>query len=76
MPAKRQHRQPRYTVDVSLRAQDIARLGAALTFRVKSADGMLGTIEIGQGGFRWKARAGKSFHRLRWGRFFERLERA
>lgn len=66
----------RYTVDVSLKAQDIARLGAALTFRVKAGEAMLGTIEIGQGGFRWKARAGKSFHRIRWGRFFERLARA
>jgi hypothetical protein len=32
-------------VDVALKAQDIARLGAALTFQVKSGDAMLGTID-------------------------------
>jgi hypothetical protein len=69
-------RKPRYTVDVSLKAQDIARLGAALTFQIKSGDAMLGTIVIGQGGFRWKARSGKFFRRISWGRFFERLQSA
>ena len=37
MAARRTRRKPRYTVDVELQAQDIARLGAALTFRVKRA---------------------------------------
>jgi hypothetical protein len=76
MGSRTGRRKPRYTVDVSLKAQDIARLGAALTFQIKSGDAMLGTIEIGQGGFRWKARSGKFFRRISWGRFFERLQRA
>jgi hypothetical protein len=69
-------RKPRYTVDVALQAQDIARLGAALSFRVREGTAMLGTIQIGQGGFRWKGRSGKFFRRTSWARFFERLERA
>jgi hypothetical protein len=74
--SRTRRRKPRYTVDVSLKAQDIARLGAALTFRVKQGEVMLGTIEIGQGGFRWRGRSGKFFRRTSWARFFERLERA
>lgn len=76
MPTRYRRRKPRYAVDVSLKAQDIARLGAALTFRIKSGEAMLGTIEIGQGGFRYRARNGKSFRCIRWGRFFERLDDA
>ncbi|HEY2444726.1 MAG TPA: hypothetical protein VGI20_03200 [Rhizomicrobium sp.] len=76
MRTRTKRRNPRYTVDVALKAQDIARLGAALTFQVRSGDAMLGTIEIGQGGFRWKARSGKFFRRIGWSRFFERLQRA
>jgi hypothetical protein len=75
MRATAKRRKPRFTVDVSLKAQDIARLGAALTFQVKSGDAMLGTIEIGQGGFRWKARSGKFFRRISWARFFDRLQK-
>ncbi len=63
MAARPRRRKPRYTVDVALKAQDIARLGAALTFRIKSGEAMLGTIEVGQGGFRWKGRSGKFFRR-------------
>ena len=75
MAGKSKTREPRYEVDVSLKARDIAKLGAALTFKIRERDEMLGTIEIGQGGFRWKARSGKSFRRIRWTRLFEQLER-
>jgi hypothetical protein len=68
-------REPRYEVDVSLKARDISKLGAALTFKIREHDEMLGTIEIGQGGFRWKGRAGKSFRRIPWARLFDQLER-
>jgi hypothetical protein len=68
-------REPRYEVDVSLKARDISKLGAALTFKIRERDEMLGTIEIGQGGFRWKGRAGKSFRRIPWARLFDQLER-
>jgi hypothetical protein len=74
--ARRKSWQPKHEVDLSLKARDISKLGAAVTFRVKSAGEMLGTIEIGQGGFRWKARNGKFFRRISWARFFEKLERA
>jgi len=68
-------REPRYEVDVSLKARDIAKLGAAIGFKVHDRGEMLGTIEIGQGGFRWKGRAGKSFRRIRWTKLFEQLAR-
>jgi hypothetical protein len=75
MPRKSKSREPRYEVDVSLKAHDLAKLGAAVTFKVREKDEMLGTIEIGQGGFRWKHRAGKSFRRIRWTKLFDQLER-
>jgi hypothetical protein len=74
--SRAKRRKPRYAVDVELNARDIARLGAALTFRVRTGEAMLGTIQIGQGGFRWKGRSGKFFRRTSWQSFFERLERA
>jgi hypothetical protein len=43
---------------------------------VKQGEAMLGTIQIGQGGFRWKGRSGKFFRRTSWANFFDRLERA
>src|SRR5271169_3226325 len=45
---------PKHTVDISLHASDLAKAGAAVTFRVHSREGLLGTVEIGQGSFRWK----------------------
>ena len=71
--APRRPRRPRYEVDVSLKARDITKLGAGLTFKIHDRGEMLGTIEIGQGGFRWKGRSGKYFRRKSWRRFFEQL---
>jgi hypothetical protein len=76
MVRKRKSWQPRHVVDVELKAQDLAKLGAAITFTIKSDEAMLGTIEIGQGGIRWKARNGKRFRRIRWPNFFDHLEQA
>lgn len=75
MAARAKRYQPKHVVDLTLKAEDIARLGAAVTFRVRSRGDMLGTIEIGQGGFRWRARSARTLHSLSWPRFFERLER-
>ena len=64
MATKRRKTAPRYAVNISLKAWDIAKAGAAVTFKVRDRDGLLGTIEIGQGTFGWKnARRKKGFKR-------------
>ena len=69
--AKRSRRlSPRYTVDIWFKAQDIPKAGAALTLEVHDRDGMLGTLEIGQGTFGWRGgRMKKGIKRLPWERF-------
>lgn len=58
---------PRYAVNVSMQAWDIAKAGAAMSLRVRGRNGLIGTIEIGQGTFGWKsARAKSGFLRLPW----------
>lgn len=58
---------PRYAVNVSMQAWDIAKAGAAMSLRVRGRNGLIGTIEIGQGTFGWKsARAKSGFRRLPW----------
>ena len=51
MATKRRKTAPRYAVNISLKAWDIAKAGAAVTFKVRDRDGLLGTMEIGQGTF-------------------------
>ena len=59
--------EPRYAVNVSMQAWDIAKAGAAISLRVRGREGLLGTIEIGQGTFGWKSARGKSgFKRFPW----------
>ncbi len=59
--------EPRYAVNVSMQAWDIAKAGAAMSLRVRGRDGLLGTIEIGQGTFGWKSARRKSgFKRFQW----------
>ena len=75
MARKRKSLEPRYVVDISLKAWDIAKAGAALTLRVHEHDELLGTIEIGQGTFGWKSAHGKKgFRRIAWRMFAERLD--
>lgn len=70
MTAKHLKNEPKYAVNVSLKAWDIAKAGAAITVRVRDRDGLLGTIEIGQGTFGWKGASGKKgFKRIPWRRF-------
>jgi hypothetical protein len=58
---------PRYAVNVSMQAWDIAKAGAAMSLRVRGREGLLGTIEIGQGTFGWKtARRKSGFKRFQW----------
>jgi hypothetical protein len=59
--------EPRYAVNVSMKAWDIAKAGAAMRLKVRGRDGLLGTIEIGQGTFGWKSARRKSgFRRIQW----------
>ncbi|MBI1774399.1 MAG: hypothetical protein HYR63_03535 [Proteobacteria bacterium] len=76
MVRKRPKLEPRYEINVSLKAWDIARAGAGVTFKIRDHDGLLGTIEIGQGTFGWKrARGKKGFKRIPWRQFSEAMER-
>jgi uncharacterized membrane protein len=58
---------PRYAVNVSMQAWDIAKAGAAMRLKVRGRSGLLGTIQIGQGTFGWMSARGKSgFTRFTW----------
>ena len=70
MPRRVRKLSPRYTVDISFKAQDIAKAGAALSFKIHNRDGLLGTVEIGQGTFGWRgSKMKKGIKRLAWERF-------
>lgn len=65
----------RYAVNVSLKAWDIAKAGAAIKLKVRDRTGHLGTIEIGQGTFGWEKPYGKSgIRRISWARFAKAME--
>jgi hypothetical protein len=73
-------RPPKHIVDMSLSAYDMARVGAALDIRIFTQDRqrnkqLLGTIQIGQGSFRW-APAHSKFRRLPWQKFAEIMDQA
>jgi hypothetical protein len=58
-----------------MKAWDIAKAGAAVRLRVRDRDGLLGTIEIGQGTFGWKsARRKTGFIRIPWKSLAEKLD--
>lgn len=65
---------PKHTVDISLHASDLAKAGAAVTFKVHSRNGLLGIVEIGQGSFRWKGAKKRSFKRIPWTRLAAGLD--
>lgn len=61
MPVRRQRKaQQVHEVNMSMKAWDLAKAGAAITINVKRQKRLLGTIQIGQGSFRWKKAGGKS----------------
>jgi hypothetical protein len=73
--AKRKRRvAPKHTVDISLHASDLAKAGAAVKFRIHDRQGLLGTVEIGQGSFRWKGAKKQSFKRIPWSRLAADLD--
>ncbi|HEX2216686.1 MAG TPA: hypothetical protein VHG27_08365 [Xanthobacteraceae bacterium] len=66
---------PRYEVNVSMKAWDIAKAGSAVMLRVHERGELLGTIEIGQGTFGWRtARRKSGFKRIPWKTLAERLD--
>lgn len=67
--------EPRYAVNVSMKAWDIAKAGAAVKMMVSDRDGLLGTIEIGQGTFGWKSARAWKFKRISWAQLADKLER-
>ena len=61
-------RPPKHIVDMTLSANDMARVGAALNIQIFSQDRrrnktILGTIQIGQGSFRWARAKRKAISR-------------
>jgi len=75
MPRKRKV-EPKYAVNISMKAWDLAKAGAAVTLRVRDRGVLLGTIEIGQGTFGWKGAKSKSgFKRISWRKLAEDFQR-
>jgi len=73
--AKRREIATRYAVNISLKAWDIAKAGAAVTLKIRARDDLLGTIEIGQGTFGWKSARGKNgFKHVAWRRLADKLD--
>ena len=68
--------EPRYAVNISMKAWDIAKAGAAVKLRVRSRSGLLGTIEIGQGTFGWKGARSRKFERISWAHLADKLEQS
>ena len=66
---------PRYAVNISMKAWDIAKAGAAVRLKVRDRDGLIGSIEIGQGTFGWRSPRGKKgYRRISWGRLADKLD--
>jgi hypothetical protein len=76
LPKRTRKVEPRYAVNVSMHAWDIAKASAAKKLEVHGRDGLLGTIEIGQGTFGWRSARRKSgIRRIPWKALAEILDR-
>jgi len=65
---------PRYKVNMSVQAYDLAKAGSAMTIKVQERGRLLGTIEIGQGSFRWMPAHGKlGLRRIPWKTLYHAL---
>jgi len=64
---------PKYAVNIAFKAWDIAKAGVAVELRVRGRRGLVGTIQIGQGSFGWKAANKQSFKRISWDALAARL---
>jgi hypothetical protein len=68
---------PQHSVNMQLNAWDLAKAGSAATFKVSNRDGLLLTIEIGQGTFGWKtAYSKRPFERVSWTKLAAMLDDA
>jgi hypothetical protein len=64
----------RYKVNIAVQVWDLAKAGSALTIKVRERGRLLGTIEIGQGSFRWMPAHGKlGLKRIPWGKLYTAL---
>ncbi len=63
----------KHSVDMEVKATDIAKAGAAVAFKIHGENGLLGTIQIGQGTFGWKAANKQKFQRFSWTSFASKL---
>ena len=59
-----------------MKAWDIAKAGAAVKLKVRNRTGLLGTIEIGQGIFGWKAHVRGDLSASHWVPLADKLERS
>jgi hypothetical protein len=66
--------EPRYSVSMSAQAWDLAKAGSAITVVVRERGKVLGTIDIGQGSFRWMPAHGKlGLKRIPWRKIYNAL---
>jgi uncharacterized membrane protein len=75
MTKKAKKVEPRYAVNISMKAWDIAKVGAAVKLRVRNRTGLPGTIEIGQGTFGSKSAGAWKFKRISWAQLADKFER-
>jgi len=63
---KRKTKEPRFIVNVAMKAVDLPKAGAAVTFEIQSSDKrLIGTLSVGQGSLNWKPRHGGSRRTIR-----------
>jgi len=67
---------PRYAVNISMKAWDLAKAGAAVKLKVRNRDGLLGTVEIGQGTFGWKSPHARRLKRYSWRQIADKLDQS
>lgn len=64
----------RYKVNMAMQVWDLAKTGSAVTIKVREHGKLLGTIEIGQGSFRWMPAHGKlGLKRIPWSKLHKAL---
>lgn len=74
MARKSKKVEPRYSVSMSAQVWDVAKAGSAITVIVRERGKVLGTIDIGQGSFRWMPAHGKlGLKRIPWRKLYNAL---
>jgi hypothetical protein len=69
------HLEPKYVVNIDLKALDLPKAGVAMVLKVKDRTGLLlGTAEIGQGSFGWRPANKQKFERIEWDKLGARLD--